>query len=239
MMFIEFNEFANHFPISNKWFASGGQGKIFKSNSSYAIKVFDDIVDFANEIHFVSKLDHSHILKPIAWSFDGKDAYLAMPLGKTLQKAIDDNDISKKLAVEQLQLAINYLHDMTIVHGDIDFDNAVLYNQKAMLIDFGCAQYSNDFYKDEKRLDIQLEKNEYTRGFKRSLLSNERQMELLIKRCLAHKNLDFKKIDLALLKLTCYQLTYRKYIDMENEYDFNHMVIDILKITNCTVFSVP
>src|SRR5512141_3143515 len=101
---------------------------------------------FLREIKLAARLNHPHIL-PL---FDSGEAngllYYVMPYveGESLRERIDrDRQLPIQEAVkhtEAIASALDYAHRQGIVHRDIKPENVMLYENMAMVMDFGIAK---------------------------------------------------------------------------------------------------
>ncbi len=243
-LYMEFSKFQLKFPIETECFACGSQGDVYESKNIFAVKIFvDSMVDFVIEIDFLCRVSHPNILKPIAWSFDGFKGYLAMPLGKPITEIKDIQN-----AMIELKSAIDYLHSLNIVHGDIRLHNTISLNGKAVLIDFGYAAFSsdvNEFKHDLNCLDeigqmlFKFQNKEYQSVFIDCiLLSNRKHFEpdgkRLVNQCLSLCS--SKNIDLDFLTLICDKIVMEDRFTTENK-EMKTMIFEIMILTNCQVFS--
>ncbi len=245
MSYLLFHEFQNQFPVGTIPFEYGGQAVIFKSKQIFAVKKFDDIIDFVIELNFLLVCNHPCILKPIAWSWNGSNGYIAMPLGQNLQQAIIQKKISIYCAIQDLKSAIDYMKFKKITHHDIHLTNIIFFNGKAMLIDFGCAELNADIDYDYRNLYMAYQELNEIDPFVENLLSksllikpNKSEVKLepeqLINKCL--NLIDHNDTDLPLLKYVCNKLIKRQSIDYDHA-DSNQMIIEILFLTHCQVYT--
>ncbi len=200
-LYLPFADFIIKFPMSTKLFDNGGQGQLFTSRDLFLVKKFHVICDFANELNYSSQLNHPCILRPLNWSFDGRNGYIAMYKGEKLKEAYSANQISMKEIICDLLSALQYLHNLNICHNDIKLRNMIFFKKRAMLIDLGCA--SNENYYDN---DIEHIRYCFDQLF--ALDDNSRKISSYLKR--------LKNIDTDALKSQCGFILFDKSIKFPN-----------------------
>lgn len=112
---------------------------------------------FPMEIICGLSLEHSNICEILQVEFCSDAVYILMELAETNLKNYKHKLNFKKVAA-QLLSAVNYLHQNSIIHGDIKPSNILVFKGgKVKLADFGCAVYN---------LEASLECTKYTRQYR-------------------------------------------------------------------------
>ncbi|KAH9159610.1 hypothetical protein LEN26_002252 [Aphanomyces euteiches] len=164
----------NHFTVNGitflslKQIGSGGTSKVFRvlgpDMQTYALKKIKmkkmdeaSVTSYHNEINLLKSLQGSpHIIKLVANEMDSKlkVLYVVMEIGeidlmnklKELKQnkiIIEENFL--RIVWQQMLQAVNYIHNMRIIHGDLKPANFLFVNGALKLIDFGIAKaISND-----------------------------------------------------------------------------------------------
>ena len=149
----------NNFIVLNK-IGDGGFGVVYKvqeklTNTIYALKILkiDENNTFKkinNEIinHKICN-DHVNIIHLHNHFDDLKNSYLLLEYFGIDLFSFKFKDIKKEIKLnwfKQLTEAINYIHNMNIIHFDIKLENVLLNHEtnKIKLIDFGLSVRNND-----------------------------------------------------------------------------------------------
>lgn len=114
---------------------------IVKDGTRYAIK---ENVD-NNEIEFYNKFGCTEYVLPyqletVKDNTDNAIKSLILPWSDTTLRLSDKNSIDY---LENIEKAINWIHSLGIVHGDLRISNIVIYRNKPYLIDFSYWHYGN------------------------------------------------------------------------------------------------
>jgi eukaryotic-like serine/threonine-protein kinase len=151
------------FLVSKK-LGQGGMGAVFKAKQisldrDVALKVLarhlaDDekfVSRFAREAKVMAKLDHSNIIRCYSVGIENDLNYLAMEFvdGCSLQDLIDKNgkfSVGDALYITlRVADALNYAHDLQMVHRDIKPDNVLVTKKGVVKVaDLGLAKPIND-----------------------------------------------------------------------------------------------
>ena len=110
------------------------------TNTDVAVKTFDGVESFVQELSLYTALDHPNIAKLIAWSFDRTTLsswYLVLPLGIPSRDAIEQKMITLDHAIHDLMSGISFLHHHGIYHGDIKDWNIIYIQGRMVFVDFG------------------------------------------------------------------------------------------------------
>src|SRR6185503_9140161 len=148
-----------HRYVIERELGHGGMATVYvafdkKHDRQVAIKVFPPALAqaigperFQREIAITSRLSHPHIL-PLYDSGQAAGAlYYVMPLvkGESLRARLDNNPDGLPVAdtlslAAQIADALDYAHQMGVIHRDVTPDNVLLSNGHALLADFGIAR---------------------------------------------------------------------------------------------------
>ncbi|MEM0235893.1 FHA domain-containing serine/threonine-protein kinase [Thermofilum sp.] len=136
---------------------SGGMGEVYivsSSRGNFVAKISKkDPVSMAKlqyEIEVLSKLNHPHVVSYIDSGVIGAVPFLVLEYVQgfnaesfRLQKKLDE--LEAKKVVEQVLLALDYIHSLGIVHRDVKPKNLIFSAElfPAKLIDFGTSTYFN------------------------------------------------------------------------------------------------
>eukprot|EP00928_Gymnodinium_smaydae_P048822 TRINITY_DN3269_c0_g3_i1.p1 TRINITY_DN3269_c0_g3~~TRINITY_DN3269_c0_g3_i1.p1 ORF type:complete len:535 (-),score=126.12 TRINITY_DN3269_c0_g3_i1:115-1650(-) len=133
-------------------------GKSKRLESRYAIKSISkatpglELEKLQEEIEIMRLLDHPNIVRLIETFEDNNCVYLVMDLcvgGELFDKIVNLKLFSEKIAancVQQMLLAVNYIHQNCIMHRDLKPENWLLAEKGSMnsanlkLIDFGASK---------------------------------------------------------------------------------------------------
>ena len=129
-----------------KKLAEGAYGQIdlIRRNSDltyFAEKIYFDIPDY-NEIDILSRFQHPNMLGLIARFIDSKNhIHLILPLAdEDLYKRAQKGNYTIDQVLDwmfQILSAVEFLHSNNYYHCDIKTDNILLFNNQALLADFG------------------------------------------------------------------------------------------------------
>jgi serine/threonine protein kinase len=136
-------DFFNLYPKYSTFLTQSNYSTIYETEAGFIIKKFhqDPILrDFTIELNAYASLDHPCIMRPSAWTFDDGIGFLAMPKGKSIQRAYRDGDISLEEIISDCLAVISYMNDRGWVHADLKPDNMVFLNNKCLIIDLGLAR---------------------------------------------------------------------------------------------------
>jgi len=144
-----------------EYLGQGGMGSVFKAlridgrfEQTVAIKVISPLLSslfdsnkLASEANFMAKLNHHNICSvyDAGITEDGLH-YIVMEYlhGAEVSTYFTDQDITlkKKLAVfSTLCDAVNYAHQMQVIHGDLKPENVIIdHHQQVKVLDFGISQ---------------------------------------------------------------------------------------------------
>ncbi len=137
----------------------GGMATVYvafdkRHNRQVAIKVFPPALAaaigperFRREIEITSRLAHPHILPLYDSGVAAGALYYVMPLvkGESLGARLERNQnglpLSEVLSLaDQISGALDYAHEMGVIHRDVTPDNVLLADSHALLADFGIAR---------------------------------------------------------------------------------------------------
>ncbi|KAH3903469.1 aurora kinase SCDLUD_001109 [Saccharomycodes ludwigii] len=154
------------FEIGKK-LGKGKFGKVYcakhiKSGFIVALKVMDKrellnynvTKQFRREVEIQSQLKHENITQLYGYFYDQKRVYLILEycsggeLYKLLKRSGTLNDIMASYFINQMILALTYMHDKKIMHRDIKPENILInIDNKLKLTDFGWSV----LYKDDTK----------------------------------------------------------------------------------------
>lgn len=154
-------EIAEFYEVSATILGMGAFGTVMrakdkKAQQDHAVKVLckkmDDIRRLHNEVQIMSTLDHPHIVRLQETFQDPDQVFLVMEVcegGELFDRICEEHSFSEHVAarcVQQMLLAMNYLHHSGIMHRDLKPQNWLLKSKckvpKAILklIDFGVSK---------------------------------------------------------------------------------------------------
>lgn len=164
--------------IEIKKLGTGGFGKVYQAknihdNNIYAIKIVDIEKQYEfhrNECETFSKLNHPNIVRYYASWYDMNDnkLYIQMELcDTTLANYLErrnysgiNNDYKREQKIfNDIYSALKYLHDMGIIHNDLNPNNIFLdSNMNVKIGDFGlsCNNHKNNILCDDESFGVEL-----------------------------------------------------------------------------------
>jgi serine/threonine protein kinase len=131
--------------------------KVFHPNVPSEHQIQNALSGFRREAQIAASLSHPHIIKIFDFGEEGDLVYLVTEWlqGENLKQRSDEGVLSLELIcqiVEQIASALDYAHEMGVIHGDVKPSNIVLDRKNyAHLIDFGVAQMLNELDPSTKR----------------------------------------------------------------------------------------
>jgi serine/threonine protein kinase len=142
-------EFFKKYKLDKKnRISKGSYGIIYSVGVLYVVKEFigdNSFLELAKELNIYASYMHPCIIRPIHWTIRKDKAYLAMPRGKDLTQAFNNDQVSIKQIVSDTLSAFAFLNSNGIAHGDIKPNN-LIYDEKdglVKVIDFGLAKRGN------------------------------------------------------------------------------------------------
>lgn len=150
--------------LNAQYHASQGGGKPkIRKRRRYACKTLNtmwmknsDIMEYLNEVNILRDLDHPNIIQLFEVFSVKRKIWLIMELctgGDLTARASDMKEADVVIVLEQILLAIKYMHKRNVCHRDIKLENAMFSDDtpsaQVKLIDFGL---SNKFTKGQKML---------------------------------------------------------------------------------------
>lgn len=132
---------------------AGSFGQLYDCGK-YVEKVFRDVhnddtgyeTSTLREIAFTARTKHPNVILALSSYYINDEMFLYLPkYDYDLHKAISDTKLTKELIKRynyQLTLAVAYLHQNSIVHGDIKPENVLIRDKnKIVLADLGISRY--------------------------------------------------------------------------------------------------
>ncbi len=141
----------------------GTYGKVYSTigpdGKNYAVKVSTStdaestssvLSYFLRELDIYSRLKHKHICKLHTWSIeihtdDSAELYLVLELGKSINMAKTNGDITYRDVARGILAGIDFLNDNSVAHNDIKPANTVVVDGVVKLIDFGVAEITHPY----------------------------------------------------------------------------------------------
>lgn len=128
-----------YMPYENFTSKFGNNKGRISFGKKYVVKKLNGIygVEFVQELNAYSSFSHPCILKPKAWSYNGKNGYMSFKKGKDINEAFQDRDITIEEILSDVLSAVAFLNENGYIHGDIKSGNIIFQDGKAKLIDMG------------------------------------------------------------------------------------------------------
>ncbi|KAF9530207.1 kinase-like domain-containing protein [Crepidotus variabilis] len=145
----------------------GGFGKVFRgkwNRMDVALKVMKNKEDLSphattikREVEAWSSVKHPHILQFLGANILDNDPFIVMPFIKNgnARSYLIENFLSDRTKLaHQISLALCYLHNVPIIHGDLKLVNVLIDDGgNALLSDFGLARMKQDMMSRSTKAD--------------------------------------------------------------------------------------
>jgi len=118
---------------------------IIRDGKRYAIKKNVD----KNEIDFYKKFGNREYVLPYEIENNNQNNNLILPW---TESTLSLSDNSASIYINKIGEAINWIHSLNIVHGDLRISNIVIYENKPYLIDFSYWHYGD--IKEDDGLEV-------------------------------------------------------------------------------------
>ena len=144
-------------------FINGGyHGNIYlvmKGNQYSVLKEIVDLQGGINELVFLTKIKHKHIIKLLDYFVYNNKLYFEFYyygngslLGRVNNGLISEYEVSKWK--KQLEEVVKYCHMNNFYHNDLKLNNILIdKNHNIILIDFGCSEFINRNSYDKDNID--------------------------------------------------------------------------------------
>ena len=125
----------------------GSYSKVYITSMNVVVKIFNDYGEEINqntirELAILRNLDHPNIIQMLGFKYTNKKKlYMQKALG-TMTDLFQECQQSMQYVSRQLFLALDYCHNLGVVHRDVKPDNILVFdNLQIKLTDFGLSRF--------------------------------------------------------------------------------------------------